>query len=100
MDKANAIKTLAGSVRAHIAELRGESYVHSEPKRHSPSEEEVHLANIAKFASMLDGLADDARSGDISYERVDQIIRQMKAVGFFPDETAVDTVAQAFFTRR
>jgi hypothetical protein len=52
---------------------------------------------ITDLAVELDSLADAARLGEVSYAQVDAIMQKMKAVGFFPEETAVNKVAQAFY---
>jgi len=69
-------------------------FVQTGPSSFSLEEKSAHETQINDLADKIDFLAGANNS---SYEQFDQILRQLHALGFLPDNALVSDVARAFF---
>jgi hypothetical protein len=72
-------------------------FVQSGPKSFNSEEKSTHEKRIIYLAVKIDSLAATDNS---SYEQFDEILRQLHALGFFPDNSLVSDVARGFYMGR
>jgi hypothetical protein len=96
-DVAKILQTTALKAVAEYTRRMSMFFVQSGPKSFNSEEKSAHEKRIIDLAAKIDSLAIRDNS---SYEQFDEILRQLRALGFFPDNLLVSDVARAFYVGR
>jgi hypothetical protein len=96
-DVANILQTTALKAVAEYTRRMAMFFAQSGPKSFNSEEKSAHEKRIIDLSVKIDSLAITDNS---SYEQFDEILQQLHALGFFPDNSLVSDVARAFYVGR
>jgi len=89
--KINALKAAAEYVRRNSA-----YFVQNGPTVMSPEEIRQRRGEISKIGNKIDTLAQNVTAGGVDYSEFEQILDDLRALGFWIDGALVSAVARAF----
>jgi translation initiation factor 2B subunit (eIF-2B alpha/beta/delta family) len=89
----SALRELAEHIRTNSA-----FFVQNGPKILTPSETATQQQRIEALAEELDKLAVTVpqRSPSVTYQQLDEILRKLRDLGFYPNDLLVSNLARAF----
>lgn len=94
---AHILQTTALRAVAEYTRRMSMYFVQNGPASINPEEKSAHEQHIIDLANKIELLALAENS---SYEQFDEILRQLHALGFFPENSLVMDVARAFYAGR
>jgi hypothetical protein len=93
-DLATILQTTALKAVAEYTRRMSMFFVQTGSKSFNQEQKADHEMRINDLADKIDSLAN---AGITSYQQFNEILRQLHALGFFPDTALVSDVARAFY---